>query len=259
MTDAALDRVTVDPGTVDPGTVDPGTVDPGAVAPGPGLRAVPAVTEVPAATSIAPDDVRIVTRYEKYGKRVLDVVGSLVLLLVLLPFILGTAVAVRLSMGPGVLYLQDRVGRGARTFRIYKFRSMRHDRRRTEVPPPDRPDRRLTHKTDADPRHTRVGRIIRKLSLDELPQLWNILKGDMSLVGPRPEIVAVARRAGIVDHPRHLVRPGLTGPWQLSAHRDEQISEHLEFDEEYVRRVTLRGDLRLLAATALAIVRGTGH
>jgi lipopolysaccharide/colanic/teichoic acid biosynthesis glycosyltransferase len=203
---------------------------------------------------------RVVTRYERFGKRAFDIVFSLVLLVVLLPLLAATALAVRLSMGRGVLYLQDRVGRHGRTFRIYKFRSMREDRRRAPDPVPvDGQDRRQTHKTDEDPRHTKVGRIIRKLSLDELPQLLNILRGDMSLVGPRPELVSVAKAHDMVAHPRHQVRPGLTGPWQLSQWRDRPIYEHLEPDETYVEKLTLRKDLGYLLRTVGAVFGASGH
>ncbi len=196
--------------------------------------------------------VRVVTWYERHGKRILDLVVALVLCLVLLPLLAATALAVRLSLGPGVLYVQERVGRGGRTFRIYKFRSMLPDRRGgagggSSWPGPER---RTAHKTERDPRHTRLGRLIRRIGLDELPQLWNILRGDMSLVGPRPEITWVAERYGIVDHVRHQVRPGVTGPWQLSPYRQEPIALHLEPDEDYVRKLTLRHDLGLVARTA---------
>lgn len=214
----------------------------------------------PELTIVADLPPRVITRYERFGKRAFDIVFSLVLLVVLLPLMAATALAVRLSMGKGVLYLQDRVGLHGRTFRIYKFRSMREDRRRAPDPVPvDGEDRRQTHKTDHDPRHTTVGRVIRKLSLDELPQLLNILRGDMSLVGPRPELVTVARAHDMVGHQRHQVRPGLTGPWQLSRWRDRPIYEHLEPDEAYVEKLTLRKDLGYLLRTAGAVFGASGH
>ena len=108
---------------------------------------------------------------------------------VLLPLIAVVAVAVRVSLGSPVFFRQRRVGRDDRVFDVYKFRTMGQDRRREQAPVPQ--DRRQTHKSEADPRHTGVGRFLRKWSLDELPQLWNVVRGDMSLVGPRPELVEI--------------------------------------------------------------------
>jgi lipopolysaccharide/colanic/teichoic acid biosynthesis glycosyltransferase len=143
---------------------------------------------------------------------------------------------------------------------MIKFRSMRHDRRnnRDEDEEWDGVDRRLTHKTSADPRHTRVGRFIRKWSLDELPQLFNVLRGDMSLVGPRPELVRVAMRYNLVDHPRHIVRPGITGLWQVSKSRSSLLHENVHIDLEYVEKVTFIGDCKILLRTFGSVVKVGG-
>lgn len=203
--------------------------------------------------------VRSVGVYERFVKRIIDIVGSLVLLVVLAPVMATVALAIRLTMGSKVLFFQDRVGRGGRTFRMIKFRSMRHDRRGSAVRAGfDGVDRRLTHKTPADPRHTRVGRFIRKWSLDELPQLFNVLKGDMSLVGPRPELVQVAQRYGLVDHPRHCVRPGITGLWQVSRSRGSLLHENVHIDIDYVRKVTFLGDCSILLRTVTSVVKVRG-
>ncbi len=114
------------------------------------------------------------------------------------------------------------------------------------------PERRTRHKSCDDPRHTPYGRFLRATSLDELPQLFNVLRGQMSLVGPRPELVEVAEREGFVDHPRHLARPGLTGPFQVSPLRSaNRISAGLHLDVRYVADITLRRDLAILARTAV--------
>jgi lipopolysaccharide/colanic/teichoic acid biosynthesis glycosyltransferase len=197
------------------------------------------------------------TSYERYLKRPLDIVMAGGLLLVLLPVMLAVAIGVRLTMGPGVFYPQDRVGRNGKVFRIVKFRSMRHDRRHTSEPWSG-PDRRMLHKRDDDPRHTPFGRFIRRFSLDELPQLWNVLAGDMSMVGPRPELPHVAHSTGIFEHPRHLVRPGITGPWQISADRNTLIAENVHLDAEYVDHLTMRRDLALIVKTPLALVGNRG-
>ena len=134
-----------------------------------------------------PDDLRIVrdrTVYERHFKRPLDIaLGSVVLIVAAAPMA-AIAVAIRLRLGSGVLYDQQRIGAGGTPFTIYKFRTMRPDRRRRELDVPASQDRRGGHKNHDDPRHTRLGRTLRRFSLDELPQLFNVLRGEMSLVGP---------------------------------------------------------------------------
>lgn len=208
----------------------------------------------------APDRLRIVGPYDKFLKRPFDLIAASLLLLVLSPVILSVALAVRLVMGPHIFFYQPRIGRYGVPFRMIKFRSMQHDRRATDMPPRfDGADRRQTHKSNDDPRHTPLGRFIRKWSLDELPQLFNVFKGEMSLVGPRPELVKVAMAHDLIDHPRHLVRPGITGLWQVSNSRGELLHENVEIDVDYVRRVTFFGDLKILLKTAGAVVRARGR
>ena len=190
------------------------------------------------------------TWYTEHGKRLLDVVVAGIGLVVLLPLLLALALMVRVNLGPGgVIYRQQRVGRDGRPFEIYKFRSMLPDRRRQYQPFVGR-DRRITHKSDSDPRHTRFGRFIRAHSLDELPQLLNVVKGDMSLVGPRPELVDVASRTGLTGHPRHQERPGITGSFQISRFRStNKIAAGLHLDVAYVADVRLTRDLAILFRT----------
>ena len=203
--------------------------------------------------------VRPVGPYDRFVKRTLDIIGSVVLLVLLAPVMASVALCIRLTMGAKVLFFQERIGRGGRTFRMVKFRSMRHDRREgMDESDFDGPDRRRTHKTTADPRHTKVGRFIRKWSLDELPQLFNVLRGDMSLVGPRPELVQVAQRYGLVDHPRHCVRPGITGLWQVSKSRGSLLHENVHIDLDYVRKVTFLGDCKILLSTVSSVVKVRG-
>ncbi|NNC78877.1 MAG: sugar transferase, partial [Acidimicrobiales bacterium] len=107
--------------------------------------------------------------------------------------------------------------------------------------------------------HTTVGRILRKLSLDELPQLWNVIRGEMSLVGPRPEIPSVAESRGYLDHVRHTVRPGITGPYQVSELRYAgDLRDGLDLDEEYANNVTFHGDCAYILRTFVALGRGSG-
>jgi lipopolysaccharide/colanic/teichoic acid biosynthesis glycosyltransferase len=198
------------------------------------------------------------TVYVRYGKRVVDVAVATVTVLVLLPVLALTALVVLLTMGRPVLYRQDRVGRDGRTFSLVKFRTMRGDRRQADAPFAG-PDRRVHHKRDDDPRHTGVGRLLRRTALDELPRLLNVLRGEMSIVGPRPEIVAVAARHGIIDHPRHLVRPGITGLWQVSGDRPGYVHEHLHHDERYVRDISARLDVATMARTIPVLLRRSGR
>jgi lipopolysaccharide/colanic/teichoic acid biosynthesis glycosyltransferase len=208
---------------------------------------------VPVTTTLVPH-----SWYVRRGKRVVDVVVATAALVVLSPLLLVAAVGVVLTLGRPVLYRQVRVGRHGVPFGLLKFRTMHHDRRGGE----DRfdgPDRRRDHKSEHDPRHTGFGRFLRRTSMDELPQLWNVLRGEMSIVGPRPEMVAVAERYGLIDHPRHLVRPGLTGLWQVSGDRPGYVHENVHYDERYVRQMSWRLDARILVQTVGAVVRGTGR
>ncbi|MCP3988530.1 MAG: sugar transferase [Actinomycetia bacterium] len=196
--------------------------------------------------------------YTRWIKRALDVVLAVTLLVLLAPLLVLIVVAIALLLGPGnVIYTQERIGRNGRTFTIYKFRSMLRDRRhaasKTSGAVYIGPERRKDHKCPDDPRHRPFGRFLRATSLDELPQLFNIIKGEMSMVGPRPELTAVAKRDGFAYHPRHLTRPGLTGPFQVSPLRSmNRISAGLHLDVAYVAEVRLGRDMRILARTALA-------
>lgn len=196
--------------------------------------------------------------YELHGKRMFDVVAAALLLLFVLPLLLLLMILLRVSLGRGIFFTQERVGRGGETFRMLKFRTMEHDRRSGDIII-SFADRRQTHKSTNDPRHTPVGRFLRRTSLDELPQLLNVLKGDMSLVGPRPELVSVAHRYGIFQHPRHRVRPGITGAWQISSLRSSaDLQGGLAIDAEYVANVNPLRDGAILVKTLGAVVRSTG-
>ena len=197
--------------------------------------------------------------YERRCKRALDLSLGLVLSIAALPIVLLVALGVRRRLGAGVFYSQQRVGLDGEPFTIWKFRTMQPDRRQAQQTFNDI-DRRKSHKVENDPRHTRFGRLLRKLSLDELPQLWNVLKGDMSLVGPRPEIESVAIERGYLDHPRHSVRPGMTGPYQTSDLRlGGDLRDGLDADAEYVENITLRGDLLYLLRTVTTMAQGSSQ
>ncbi|GGM85938.1 sugar transferase [Dactylosporangium sucinum] len=174
----------------------------------------------------------------------LDVVGAGVAAVVLAPVIAATAVFVRLTMGAPVLFRQERAGRGGAPFTLVKFRSMRC----AANPDPSTDGERLT----------RAGRFLRASSLDELPALWNVLRGDMSLVGPRPLPVAYLDRYTAEQRRRHDVRPGITGLAQVRGRNALSWQQKFAYDVEYVERRSLALDLRILAETVGTVLRREG-
>ena len=196
--------------------------------------------------------------YAWFIKPAIDRICAFLLLVALSPVLLVVLLAVRRTLGKPALYRQERVGRGGRVFVIYKVRTMRHDRRR-ERGAYDGPERRQTHKSSDDPRHTPLGRWLRRSSIDELPQLWNVVRGDMSLIGPRPELVSVVARESLWLHPRHLVKPGITGLWQISPARGGEIRLGLDLDVAYVHHVGMRTDVRIALSTLSAVFRNPGQ
>jgi len=185
----------------------------------------------------------------------LDRLGGLLLLLVFSPILLTSALVVRVRLGSPVLYTQYRVGRGGQTFRFYKLRTMVPDRRTTPGPYQGE-ERRVSHKTRHDPRVTPVGARLRAWRLDELPQFINVIKGDMSLVGPRPELPVIVDGYEGWQHRRHEVKPGITGPWQVSKRNGTPMHEFIEMDIEYIENITLSRDLALLIKTPTAMFGG---
>jgi lipopolysaccharide/colanic/teichoic acid biosynthesis glycosyltransferase len=194
---------------------------------------------------------RTPTRYETYVKPVIDRVGGALLLLVTAPLTLAAAVVIRRSMGAPVILRQDRVGKSGAVFTIYKFRTMQPDRRVRDMPGFEN-DRRQTHKHPNDPRLTPVGRFLRKWSLDELPQFWNVVRGEMSLVGPRPEMPKIVAGYEPWQHARHWVKPGITGLWQISERGDRMMHECTETDLVYLDEISLKTDLQIMVLTPLA-------
>jgi len=192
------------------------------------------------------------------AKAAVDLVGGLVLAVLLLPLICLIAVTIRLSLGPDVIFRQVRIGLNGEPFVVFKFRTMAPDRRSAVDGPAPAVERRLTHKTTADPRHTRLGCVLRKYSLDELPQVVNILRREMSLVGPRPELPSIVAKYEPWACDRHLVRPGLTGLWQILARGEGMMQDFVSLDIDYVRRASLTLDLMILARTIPALLRHRG-
>ncbi len=192
-------------------------------------------------------------------KRILDVVLTLIVLFLASPLMIAIAIAVRFGSKGPIFYGAQRIGRKGRTFTCYKFRTM--------VVDADRLRKDLAHlneregvlfKISNDPRITKIGAKLRKYSLDELPQLFNVLIGDMSLVGPRPPIAAEVEQYDI-SHLRRLdVLPGMTGLWQVEARQDPSFDSYISLDTAYVENWTLLLDLRILARTIGVVVGGTG-
>ncbi len=196
------------------------------------------------------------------AKRILDVVAATVLLLVLAPVLVVVAVAVRLTSPGPVLFRQRRVGRGGVEFDVVKFRTMRADAERHLHAVPDLYRRYVAcgYKLPAglDPRVTGVGTVLRRFDLDELPQLWNVLRGQMSLVGPRPVPQVELARYGQLRHYYEAVRPGMTGLWQVSGRNRLPYDERVALDVDYVQRLSVGRDLSILVRTLPAMVRGGG-
>ena len=192
-------------------------------------------------------------------KRSFDVLVSAAALILLSPLLLGIAVAIKLESRGPILFRQRRVGLNGRVFNMLKFRSMVPDaeRRLGEVDGLDE-ERVAMFKPVEDPRVTSVGRVLRRYSLDELPQLFNVLKGEMSIVGPRPEKSAVVDRHRDEFSPRLAVRPGITGPMQVLGRGHLTFDERAALEIEYVEQLSFARDLHLLVMTAPAAVRGTG-
>jgi lipopolysaccharide/colanic/teichoic acid biosynthesis glycosyltransferase len=180
------------------------------------------------------------------SKRAFDIVSSSLLLCLFGPLLLAIAVVVQLDSAGPALFVQKRVGRGGRLFDIYKFRSMRVGVPRYAVSPASPHDSRIT----------RIGRLLRKSSLDELPQLVNVLKGHMSLVGPRPEMPFIVDQYDTTQMLRLSVVPGITGLWQLSADRGSQIHENLYYDLDYIRNRSFLLDTAILLHTLFFAMRG---
>ena len=180
--------------------------------------------------------------------------GLLVILLA--PVMAAVAVGVLVTLGRPVLYRQRRTGRDGQTFTLVKFRTMLPDRRAAFRPV--EVDLRVSHKRDDDPRHVPFGTFLRRTSLDELPQLFNVLAGHMSLVGPRPELVEVVEHYQPWQHLRHVVKPGLTGLWQVSGRGDGLMHENTHLDLEYLRTIGFRTDLGILLKTPRVLLVHSG-
>ena len=199
--------------------------------------------------------------YRRRLKRAFDIAAILAALPIVLPVIAILALLVRRDGGPA-FYSQDRVGRGGRIFRFWKLRSMVvNAEARLEAHLMFHPEARVewntTQKLKDDPRVTGIGRLIRKTSMDELPQLWNVLRGDMSLVGPRP--IMTQQLPLYPGRAYFKLRPGLTGFWQIGDRNETNFSSRAIYDNSYERNLSFLTDVAVLLLTVRTVLRGTGY
>ncbi len=195
-------------------------------------------------------------------KRLIDIVGSIVGVVLTIPFIFVVGIAIKLgskSLRAKVFFVQERVGKDGKTFKMIKFRSMQEDA--------EEQLKNLLHKNEIkgamfkmknDPRVTRVGKFIRKTSIDELPQFFNVLIGDMSLVGPRPPLMREVVQYSEKDKARLLVKPGITGLWQVTVRNNADFDVMVRLDIEYIKNICLKDDLKILLKTILAVIHPNG-
>ena len=181
-------------------------------------------------------------------KRGIDLAGSSVMLIIFAPLFIFVAALIKIDSEGPALFRQKRIGKDGEPFDIWKFRSMTVNANPYERSPVG----------DCDPRLTRIGRILRRLSIDELPQLVNVMKGEMSLVGPRPEMPFIVEKYGPLERQRLCVRPGITGLWQISPARAMPIHENLNYDFSYIENQSITLDCAILLRTITAVIRGIG-
>jgi exopolysaccharide biosynthesis polyprenyl glycosylphosphotransferase len=192
-------------------------------------------------------------------KRGMDVSISLIAIVLLSPVLLATALLVRVTSAGPVLFRQDRVGLHGKAFRVLKFRSMTVDAEAGVAELMEQnggyaPFYKIKH----DPRVTRVGKFIRRASIDELPQFFNVLRGDMSLVGPRPQVTAEVEQYAFEHNRRLMVKPGITGLWQVSGRSDLAWRDAVRLDMKYVDTWSLAGDVRILLKTVRVVLTWRG-
>jgi len=199
------------------------------------------------------------TASQRVVKRAFDVVVSLILIIVLMPLMALIALLIKLESPGPILFRQERIGEHGQRFQMLKFRSMYidADQRWREVAQRDERGR-LIHKAKDDPRVTRIGRKLRRTSLDELPQLFNVLRGEMSLVGPRPELPYIAAEYEPWQWQRFRVPPGMTGWWQVNGRSEKPMHLHTEDDLYYIQNYSFWLDLRILLKTIIVVWRGHG-
>jgi lipopolysaccharide/colanic/teichoic acid biosynthesis glycosyltransferase len=186
--------------------------------------------------------------WSRLVKRYCDIVASLALLIVLFPLFILVALLIKLDSPGPIFFRHYRVGKNGRNFKLWKFRSMK-----VEVP-----EYQVSPQGSGDIRLTRFGRLIRRASIDELPQLLNVLKGEMSLVGPRPEMPFIVARYHKLERQRLAAKPGITGLWQISPARAFPIHENMQYDLHYISNQNFFLDCAIIVRTIMAVIQGIG-
>jgi len=203
---------------------------------------------------------RFTVGFSYAAKRAIDIVGSLAGMVLLSPLLLAIAAAVKFTSPGPVIFTQTRVGRYGRHFKFYKFRSMRQDAeaRKAELISKNESKDGVIFKMKDDPRITKVGKFLRRTSLDEMPQLWNVFIGDMSLVGPRPPVPSEVAEYTLEDRKRLDVIPGITCLWQINGRSEIPFNEQVRLDKEYILAPGFWKDVKILLKTIPAILGGKG-
>ena len=184
--------------------------------------------------------------YEKFVKRMLDFILALLAMLVLAPIMIVVWCLVKIKLGSPAIFKQERPGKNGKVFKLYKFRTMTDERDENGELLPD------------DVRLTKFGKVLRSTSLDELPELWNIIKGDMSIVGPRPLLVRYLPLYNERQARRHEVRPGFTGLAQVNGRNSISWEEKFEWDVQYVDNITFLGDVKIILNTVKVVLKRDG-
>ncbi|PIL21431.1 hypothetical protein P775_04535 [Puniceibacterium antarcticum] len=200
--------------------------------------------------------------YARRGKRIFDLILAVLLLPVIAPVILVLCILVRRDGGPS-FFAHRRVGRNGKVFPCWKVRSMVFDAERKlrdylAENPEAAAEWARDHKLTNDPRITALGNFIRKSSLDELPQIWNVLRGEMSFVGPRPIVREELKKYGPYKRIYMMMAPGITGQWQVSGRNDVSYDERVNMDVEYLSSISLKTDVKIILATASSVINRTG-
>lgn len=203
---------------------------------------------------------QIATFYGNYGKRIFDIIVAIVLLIIMLPFMFIVLLVLLLTTGRPVFFTQTRTGIQGHHFMIWKLRTMEMRTVSLDMPimnaggiPDD-----YFHKTALDARVTKIGAVLRKLSIDEIPQLINVLKGDMSIVGPRPEVPTITNAYNAIQASRLDVKPGLTGLAQVNGRSDISHGQKIKYDLQYVEEYSLWLDIKIVVKTLYVVLARTG-
>ncbi len=195
-----------------------------------------------------------------FTKRLIDIIGSIVGLIGLSPIMVWAAYKIKQEEnGSPVFFVQERVGKNGKTFKMYKFRSMCMDAEQKLIELIDQNEvEGAMFKIKEDPRVTKIGKKLRKTSIDELPQLWNVLKGEMSLIGPRPALPREVKKYDDYDMQRLLVKPGCSGLWQVSGRNELSFNEMVELDMMYIKNQSFAIDIKIVFKTIMVIIKSKG-